>query len=445
MKVEKIAIVIMMNHVRGLKAGFFVVYFLLLLTTIYVLFSCNDNEIRKRSFFMEHLNIKFEPANKNINISILDPDSVEDYVNSHGGNLNDVLSARFKSKVFDVDGGKLLELRKYGTNEDAKLYRSLNDLLFCRKVFTTRRHDTKERIYDVNCTKEDVDFLVKQYDGKGVPELKEDTRAAIKLNNGQYLIIYRAGDGVLFNSLSDLQYISPFESLDYDDIEDIFINRKVNLYADANHSFNAEIISSDSIKNYKQTSEKTKFGTAKILSDGRILEKISNDAFCILKSKEDFEKMSQVRKLHKSASSLLIDKHEDGLVVNIDEFKHNIESAKDSLSKKLGIYSNKLDFTTESLNILDAAINKYLCDDYFVSEIAPYAVSYIGEIIKRNTKGTWKFERYKSTPFYRAIIEPANGNEIDFISAVFSEFRNQIETGDFASYAVVSSMVIGAK
>lgn len=54
----------------------------------------------------------------------------------------------------------------------------------------------------------------------------------------------------------------------------------------------------------------------------------------------------------------------------------------------------------------------------------------------------WSFKKYEPTKYYRAFIQSQDGNEIDFISAIFSEFQNQISTGDFASYAVVSGMTI---
>lgn len=414
----------------------------LILAFVSLFNSCIDREKENLNYKMELLNIFFEPLNKSIDIIILNPDSAEDYIKSKRGSLNDALSARFKSKVYDIDGGKLVELRRFGLKEDAKQYNSLNDLLFCRKVFTTQRTDTQQRIYDVNCSKENIDFLIKKYDGKPILELKEDTRAAIKLNNGQYLIVYRTGDGVLFNSLSDLQYISPFETEDYDDIEEMFISRDVNLYADLNHIFKAELIHKDSIKKYKYKSEKTEFGKIKILSDGRIIDQVSINAFCVIKSKEDFNKMSYIRRSNKQPLILLLDNQKDGLIINVNDFENGIKFARENLSKKLGIKIEKLDYSIESTELLDSVINKYLCDDYFISEIASSVVSYVGDVIKMNTKGKWQFERYESTKFYRAIIKQANGNEIDFIPTIFSEFRNQVATGDFASSAVVMSLMI---
>lgn len=401
--------------------------------------SDNPNEVQIK---MEQVTVNFEPLNKKICFSILKQDYVLEFINSNKGQIDDKLSSRFNSKVYKFQGEKLLEIRKLGMVEDCKLYSNLSDLLFCRNVFTVIRHDTKQRIYDVQCSENDINYLVAKYDGVPDPKLKEDTRVAIKLNNGQYIIVYRTGDGVLFNSLADLQYISPFDSFN-DDYEDMFISRETNLYCANGLKTKVTVLEKDSALKLKISSDKTKNGSGVVLADGKILDKVNDQVYVLFSSKTEFEKLVSNRVLNRFHSEVIITNgKEDGLITKPDDFLKHTETAKKILAERLNIQIALLDGSIESLNLLDAEINKYLTDKYFVSELSLSIVGYIGEVLINSSNGVWSFKKYEPTKYYRAFIQSQVGNEIDFISAIFSEFQNQISTGDFASYAVVSGMTI---
>lgn len=441
MNQEMIVIVVMMNLVVARRKNIMkrCIKTVLVLVLFMHFSACNDGDNSKKALIdMEHVNVHFEPLNKKFSFSILKPAYALKYIDSNSGKMDDELSSRFKSKVYKFDDGKLLEIRKLGLVEDCKLYNNLEELLFCRKVFTVSRHDTKERIYDIKCTKDDVDFLVTKYGGVPDPKLKEDTRAAIRLNNGQYVIAYRTGDGVLFNSLADLQYVSPFDSFD-DDYEDVFVSREANLYISAGSSVKAMVIEKDSAKKLKINKDKLKIGTGIVLADGKILDKVNNQVFVLFSSKTEYEKLISNRTLKTPYNDLIVlNGKEDGLVSRPEDFLKFVGGAKKIISEKLNIEITRLDGSLESLNLLDAEINKYLCDKYFVSELSLPIVVYVGEVLKSRAKGTWSFEKYEPTKYFRAFIKNPDGTEIDFISAIFSEFKNQISTGDFASYAVAS-------
>lgn len=261
---------------------------------------------------MEEINIFFEPLNKKVRFFIVRPEFYKDYVKQHNGTINDELSSRFNSTIFSFKTGHILEIRKYSIQEEVALYESLEDLLFCRKVYTRVREDNGKLIYNIRCTKAEIDFLNEKYNGKRVDSLIDPDRYGVKLSNGQYLTIYTSGHGVLYNNLSDLQCLSPFGGDDID-YEDLVIERSVNVYISAQKHMNANLIDIEKLNSNIQFNDSTNI----VYASNKVYEKVNYFVCLEYSTIADYEFIQENRKKNLlSDGIILIDNYENGLIVN---------------------------------------------------------------------------------------------------------------------------------
>lgn len=78
--------------------------------------------------------------------------------------------------------------------------------------------------------------------------------------------------------------------------------------------------------------------------------------------------------------------------VQRQEFASRIPRLLDELGQKLGISATKLDYTLESLGVIDAKLNQRKREEYFKQEVFAALVAYVGETIKKATNGQWCFK-----------------------------------------------------
>jgi len=93
-----------------------------------------------------------------------------------------------------------------------------------------------------------------------------------------------------------------------------------------------------------------------------------------------------------------------------ERFRNDIQDMIAELPTLLGIDAALLDFSDESLNIIDDAIRRLGSERILTPEIFPSLTAYVGEVIRRQVNGSWEVRTTRGGTCHEPdIVDPTGG------------------------------------
>ena len=117
------------------------------------------------------------------------------------------------------------------------------------------------------------------------------------------------------------------------------------------------------------------------------------------------------------------------LLPHSERFHTQVGALVADLPRLLGINSDSLDFSEESLDSVDSAIRKLGSQRILTPEIFPSLTAYVGEVIRRQVNGTWEVRTtHEGTRHEPDIVDPTGGRY-----GVLRIYKQLLEYGRTAS------------
>lgn len=169
-----------------------------------------------------------------------------------------------------------------------------------------------------------------------------------------------------------------------------------------------------------------------LLQDGRILAYSQSTPNRI----QLFESMDELNNIIKIATSNveevnILEKYQ-GLIADIP---NSLETSKTTLSNELGIDRELLDFSLNSIKLIDKQIKVQLTLQVYLNKIYGFLLLYFGEVVRREVMGEWGKENKGG------LIEPyildQNRNKI-----YYSKELHEQASEDFKKFSVLQELKV---
>lgn len=169
-----------------------------------------------------------------------------------------------------------------------------------------------------------------------------------------------------------------------------------------------------------------------LLQDGRILAYSQSTPNRI----QLFESMDELNNIIKIATSNveevnILEKYQ-GLIADIP---NSLETSKTTLSNELGIDRELLDFSLNSIKLIDKQIKVQLTLQVYLNKLYGFLLLYFGEVVRREVMGEWGKENKGG------LIEPyildQNRNKI-----YYSKELHEQASEDFKKFSVLQELKV---
>ncbi|ULQ54895.1 hypothetical protein KJS94_09620 [Flavihumibacter rivuli] len=111
-----------------------------------------------------------------------------------------------------------------------------------------------------------------------------------------------------------------------------------------------------------------------------------------------------------------------GVFKNETDFQHCLETAKLQISKFLKINEPALDYSFESLKIIDAGIKKQKLNfEDYSTNLYKYIICYIGMVIIKNQEGEWKLQYIEQDSLLEPYVWLKKGKLVDVFTDAYSD------------------------
>lgn len=153
-------------------------------------------------------------------------------------------------------------------------------------------------------------------------------------------------------------------------------------------------------------------------------------------SEEQYKKMMSEPDIRKSGEHVLSD-----LITDDKKFLAEKQDYIKTLVKKLNLPFEKMDYSLESLKIIDSAYRKKRPEmlEFFNKDYL-YLIAYLGEVYKKEKGGDWYFEKRGDNKSFEPYIKINDKLKLDTFLGLFKECYEHFENFSTYSFAYAELM-----
>lgn len=391
---------------------------------------------------------------RSVAVVLLEKEDIDNMMAKFNPELNEQLSTRFKSKIYNLYN-ILLHVRSQPRIR-GELYESLEDFIACRIGAFISYERTGKIIVITHYNEQQTATILREQPCKLIPEMTNGNRKTYLLTEGKYMVI-SAGASTIYNSLKDLNELDPFDETT--GVKEVSIKKVKKIYSlehkrkgrvtIMNKVYAQKLLKEFQGEASKELSELSGSTAFKLINNKILEEFIEKHTYILFESEDIYREHYNILKkdnLHVINSSKKFSTIYDDTIFDNKQINFNANEQIETLATILHVDQRKLDKSVASVSMLDEKINEYYLDGRLMTIMIAPLIAYVGEIIRIETNGKWIIKYEEDYNVWVPKIVSSSGELFDFAPNIYDELNGATSEGkDVMIESVIQGMFLGKK